>query len=273
MRKLGIEYISVFGLPPVEFVQLAADLGCAHIGTGLAPMPYNPHGYPTWSLMHDRPLRQRTIAAMRECNVSISVGEGLLVRPGVDVRDYAAPLDVMRELGVTRINTLSIDPDMSRSVDQLATLVHMAHAVGITTTLEFGPRMAIADLRGAVVALRQVARPDFRLLIDTMHLVRSGSGAADIAALDPDTIGYVQLCDAPLVSRFSEYMDEAKYERMVPGTGELPLLDILAALPRHLPIGLEIPQRALAEAGVGPHERLGRCVEAARQLLARLETS
>jgi hypothetical protein len=39
MRAIGIEYINVFGLPPVEFVNLAADLGCAHIGTGLLPMP------------------------------------------------------------------------------------------------------------------------------------------------------------------------------------------------------------------------------------------
>jgi hypothetical protein len=31
------------------------------------------------------------------------------------------------------------------------------------------------------------------------------------------------------------------------------------------------PQRGLAEAGVGPHERLGRCVTAARELLAGLD--
>lgn len=270
MRKLAIEYISVFGLPPVEFVHLAADLGCAHISTGAVPMPYNPHGYPGWSLVGDRALRRRMIAAMHERDVSISIGEGFLVRPGVDVRDYAAPLDVMRELGVTRINTLSIDPGMNRSFDQFAMLTQMAAAVDVATTLEFGPRMAVADLGAALTAIRHVAQPHFRLVIDTMHLVRSGAGGADIAALDPDMIGYVQLCDAPLVSKFSEYMDEAKYERMVPGTGELPLLDILAALPRDLPIGLEVPQRSLAEAGVGPHERLGRCVEATRKLLAQL---
>jgi sugar phosphate isomerase/epimerase len=114
-----------------------------------------------------------------------------------------------------------------------------------------------------------VARPEFRLLIDTMHLVRTGSGAADIAALDPGMIGYVQLCDAPLVSKYATYMEEAMTERMVPGTGELPLLEILAALPHHLVISLEVPQRSLALAGVGPHERIGRSVAAARALLAQ----
>lgn len=60
---------------------------------------------------------------------------------------------------------------------------------------------------------------------------------------------------------------------MVPGTGELPLLNILAALPRDLVIGLEVPLRSEAEAGVGPHARLGRCVEAVRSLLAQLNNA
>ena len=100
-----------------------------------------------------------------------------------------------------------------------------------------------------------------------MHLVRSGSGAKDVAELDPDLIGHVQLADAPLVPTIPDYMEEACFERMIPGTGELPLVDILAVLPRDVVIGLEVPLRSQADAGVGPHERLGRCVEAARRLL------
>jgi sugar phosphate isomerase/epimerase len=118
--------------------------------------------------------------------------------------------------------------------------------------------------------VRHVGKPNFRLLIDTMHFVRAGGTAADIAAVDPNVIGYVQLCDAPLVSRFASYMDEALHERMVPGTGELPLLDIVAAVPEHVVLGLEVPQRSLAESGVGPRERLARCVDATRDLLFRV---
>jgi hypothetical protein len=56
---------------------------------------------------------------------------------------------------------------------------------------------------------------------------------------------------------------------MVPGTGELPLLDILAAVPRDRVIGLEVPLRSQADAGVGPFDRLRPCVDAARDLLNR----
>ena len=91
-----------------------------------------------------------------------------------------------------------------------------------------------------------------------------------LAAVPSELIGYVQLSDATHAPRFDTYMEEAMYERMVPGEGELPLREVLAILPREVVVGLEIPQRSLAEAGVGPHERLGRCVAAARAMLAEL---
>jgi sugar phosphate isomerase/epimerase len=179
----------------------------------------------------------------------------------------------MAELGAERVNTVSFDPDWSRTVDQFGSVAELAAASGLETTLEFGPTLSVGDLPTALRVLHEVGRPDFRLLIDTMHVVRSGSTAKDIAALDPEIIGYVQLSDAPLVPSIPNYMEEACFERMVPGTGELPLRDLLAALPRDLVIGLEVPLRSQADAGVGPHARLGRCVEAARSLLASLETN
>src|ERR1700681_730537 len=109
MSRLGIENISVFGLPPVEFVNLAADLGCQHISTGLTSFGYNPHNYRSFSLRDDAALRHDMLAAMRDRGVTISLGEGLTVRKGGDVRDYASDLDIMCELGVERINTVSMD--------------------------------------------------------------------------------------------------------------------------------------------------------------------
>ncbi len=272
MERLGIEFLSVFGLPPVEFVHLAADLGCRHISTGLTPAPYDPPTYPTFSLRDDPVLRDEMIAVLRERDVSISLGEGMLVRPGADVRDFATDLDIMLELGIRRINTLSLDPDPNRSIDQFGVLAELASAVGVETTVETSPGFFPPDLPTAVEVLAAVHRPDFRLLVDTMHIVRGGATAADLSALDPATIGYIQLSDAPRhADGSSPYYEEAMCERMVPGTGELPLLDLLAAVPRDLVIGLEVPIRSQAQSGVGPHDRLARCVAAARHLLAQLD--
>ena len=269
---LGIENISVFNLPPVEFVTLAADLGVQHISTGLMSYGYNPHGYAPYSLLEDAPLRREMIAAMRDRGVSISLGEGFTVRPGRVAGDYAATLDVMGELGVTRINSVSMDPDLNRTFDQFAALAELASARGFETTIELSPNLTIGDLPTALAAVRHVARPDFKLLIDTMHLRRSGAAAADIAAVDPALIGYVQICDAPLEPRFESYFEEAMHERMAPGTGELGLLELVAALPRDRVYALEVPLRTEAAAGLGPHERLGKCVEATRALFAKLDS-
>lgn len=271
IERLGIEFISVFALPPVQFVNLAADLGCRHIGMMLNPMADNPHGYPAWSLKNDPTLRREMVAAMRDRNVSISLGEGFFAIPGRDIRNSAADLELMHELGVKRICTLSIGGELNYAFDQFAVLAEMTGALGMDMVIEFGPCLGITDLQTAAAAVRHVGKPNTKLLIDTMHLCRSGSTAADVVQLGLDMVGYVQLCDAPVVSKQATYVEEAKYERMVPGTGELPLLDILKVLPSHLVIGLEVPQRALAEAGVAPQERLGACVAAAQSLLAQAQ--
>jgi sugar phosphate isomerase/epimerase len=269
--RIGIENISVFGLPPVEFVQLAAALGCRHISTGLSQVDINPHGYPGFSLLEDAALRRDMRAAMRDNGVSISLGEGINARPGQDIADRAAELDVMAELGVKRINTVSLDPDLAVSFDQFAKLAEMAAARGMETTLEFAPGITVADLPTALAAIRHVGRADFRLLIDTMHFTRSGATLTDLAALDPQLIGYVQLCDAPLAPRFASYMQEAMTERLPPGTGDMPLTEILRAVPADRVVSLEIPMLAAAQAGMGPFERLKPCVAAALALLESVD--
>ncbi|HEY7106083.1 MAG TPA: TIM barrel protein [Acidimicrobiia bacterium] len=267
MERLGIELLSVFALPPVEFVHLAADLGCASISTGLTQLPYNPHGYPEFSLRDDAALRKAMRAALDDRGVTISLGEGNLVRPDTDVHDLGTDLDTMAELGVTLINTVSLDPDRNRSFDQFAALAELAADRGMQTTIEVSPGLTVPDLDTALAAVHHVGRRDFRLLVDTMHIVRSGATVADVAALDPDLVAYVQLSDAPLTPRFDSYLEEAMYERLVPGEGELPLRDLLAVLPRDVPVSLEVPRRSLAEAGVGPEDRLRPCIQAARALL------
>lgn len=267
MTELALGFLSVFALPPVEFVNLAADLDCQHISTIVQGQPLVPLDFPPFSLK-DAALRKELLAAMNDRGVSISLGDGFLVLPGADMRNFCSDLDVLAELGVPRINVVSLDPDLRRTFDQFAALTELGAQRNIETDVEPVPGLTIGDLPTALVALDDVGRPDFRLLIDTMHLVRSGSSAADLSALDPQYIGYAQLNDTTLHPRIDNYMEEAMYERMVPGEGELPLRDILAALPPDIVIELEVPRRSLALAGVSPIDRLRPCVDAARRLLA-----
>ncbi len=234
--RLGIGFLGGFGLPPVEFVNLTADLGCRHMSAVVQGGPLVPLGYPPFSLKDDAAHRRDMLAAMNHRGVTISLGDGFLVLPGADISRCATDLDVLAELGGSRINVVSLDPDLGRTFDQFAMLTDLAAQRGL------------------------------------MHLVRSGSGAADVVAIDPGGIGYAQLNDTTLRPRIDNYMEEAMFERLVPGEGELPLHDILSALPADIVIELEVPRRSLALAGVSPIDRLRPCVEAARRLLSGVDS-
>lgn len=268
MREIGIERLCVFGMPPVGFVELAAALDAPFIGIGLTPArrQANPHDYPGWSLRDDPALLRETRTALRDTGVRIGLVEGFGLVPGKDVQDLAPDLDLVAALGGARINAVSIDPDAARTRDGFARLTEMAGDRGIDVAIEIGPG-PIATLDDALEAAWHVGRPHFGLLIDTMHFLRMGGSVAELAAVDPMPVSYVQLCDAPCEPRFGSYMEEALNERLPPGEGDLALGALLAALPADAPLSIEIPQRALAMAGVPARERVAACLAAARRLV------
>lgn len=51
---------------------------------------------------------------MGDRGVSISLGDGFLVVSGADVSALCGDIDVLAELGVPRINVVSLDPDLPR---------------------------------------------------------------------------------------------------------------------------------------------------------------
>jgi len=266
--RIAIECISALGMPPVDYVELAAGMGCRYIGIALEPIVAYSKVYPKWSLRHDIDLRRATLAVMRRHGISIALGEGFLVRPNKEIGDVAADLDLMVELGTRRVNLLSLDTDRSRTLDQCGIFAELASARGLDATLEFLPGTPIDDLSSALAVVRDVHKSNFRLLVDTMRFFRSGFDLIQLSQLDPNLIGHVQLCDVPLQSKYASYADEARYNRLEPGKGELPLLDFLAALPgKDTIFGLEVPMLAQAEAGVTPHDRMSACIDSACALL------
>lgn len=268
MNRLGIDRLSTFGMPPVEFVELAADLGCGHVGIGLARMSdYNPHGYADWSLRDDKALCRDFASALESHGLGIGVVEGFALVPGQDIRACAADLDLVREMGGTRIACVSLDKDLARTIDGFAVLAEMAGERGLLVSAEMGSLGPYGLVDAALEMAAGIAMPNFSLMLDAMHYFRMGNTLEQLAAFDPALIGYVQLCDVPLQRRFETYMEEAMYERMVPGTGELPLREFAGLLPADVVISLEIPMRSLAEQGLSPRERLATCVAAARALL------
>jgi sugar phosphate isomerase/epimerase len=269
MDRLGINMQTVFGLPPAECVDLAGDLGCSHISTGLAPVPWKLDEFPSWSLVVDAALRRNTINAMRDRGVALSLVEGFTIRPGSEMAKAGRDLDVAAELGAERVSAVSMEPDAGRAFEQIALVAELAAERNMSLTFEFAPPHTFNNLAAALSVVRRIGRTNTSLLIDAMHFFRSGGTVAELTAVEPKLIGYIQLCDAALVGSGEEYYREASFERECPGDGELPLIAMLSVLPRNLPIGLEVPMRsAISAEGLRPV--VERIVRASRGLLEAL---
>jgi sugar phosphate isomerase/epimerase len=174
----------------------------------------------------------------------------------------------MQELGVPIVNAVCLEPDHARAIAELASFADLAAARGLKATLEMMPGLPLGSLAQAAAAVAETGRKNLGLLLDSMHIFRSGATVEDITALNPETIFYVQLCDVPLVSKYASYGEEARDNRLPPGEGELPLAEFIAALPPDLMLGLEVPMLAAAQSGLDARERLTPAVAATRALIS-----
>lgn len=274
MNRLGLDMLTLIGMSPVDHVRIAAELGCGSVSLGVRSLSLDELGhpgvrlYPDWSLETDSDLRRELDHVLRDTGLHISLGEGFIVAPGRDVADYAANLDIMAALGTRRINAISVDRDIARTHDQMAALADLVIGRGMTFIVEFAPTNAINTFAAAMRAVDHIARPECKVMFDAMHFFRAGGSVEDIRALDPALISYAQLCDVPLESPGTVYMQEAIFGRLFPVEGELPLREWVAALPADVEIGVEVPMLQALLSGVSPRDHAARAVAAARRYIS-----
>jgi sugar phosphate isomerase/epimerase len=107
--------------------------------------------------------------------------------------------------------------------------------------------------------ISKVGHPNARLLIDALHLDRSGGTPEQVAEVDPEQIAYVHLCDAPQGPPAS-LTEESRRGRLYPGEGTLPLQRLFDLLPKDVSVSLEAPHALHAD--LPPRERLALAGEA-----------
>ena len=259
---LGVAHLTALELAPQALVRQAASAGFSAVGLLLHPAMAGGLAYPV--LAGSAQLRELQITLLGE-GVRVYDVEFVELRPDVAVGSFAWLLEAAAELGATCLTVSGDDPLHDRLLGNFAGLCELAQGFGIRVDMEFMRWREIGSLEQALAIISQAGQANAGVLVDALHLYRSGGSAQALAAANPAWLNALQLCDAPLAAPpEAGIIAEAREGRLPPGQGELPLLELLHVLAPKTAISVEMPMPKLP-----PSERLALACGAAQQLLGQ----
>ena len=265
MQSLTLDHLTVLEVGPPDLITLGADAGYQAVGLRLrSPVA----GGIEYRLRAGTPAMKETLKRIADTGVKVFGIEVVLLTADTDVTTYVEMFEAGAELGATRVCVNIDDPDRARATERFAELCDLAARCNLALDVEFMIFRAVATVHDAVDVVVNAKKANGGILVDTLHVIRSGGSAADLAKLDPRLVGSVQLCDAPLVRLPSlSITDEARTDRLPPGEGELPLHAMLDVLPKSVPLAVEVPLTR-RHPNLAPLERARRVCVATRKFLA-----
>ena len=269
-RAISLAALTVLELTPPEMVLCAADAGYSHVGIRLLPATPTE---PQYDIVGDTPMLREVERRLADTGIKVLDVEIFRLKPETRVADYEAAIATAARLGASELLLAGNDPDEARLIDAFAAFCALADSYGLGACLEFMPWTDAKDLTQAARIVERAGRDNAGVLIDPFHLSRSRSRIADIAAIPPSRLHFMQFCDVPaaIPPTLDTILAEARAERLFPGEGELDLIALLRAVPRDIPLSVEVPTHTLART-VGPTERARRALAATRRVLAQLDT-
>ncbi len=239
---------------PADFVA-----ACATAGWDACGIWYDPA---TWSDTVAADVRRR----LDDTGLIALDMEPIFVTPTGDHGD--AVIEAAATVGAHNLLVVSRGVDDDQFADRFAELCDLAAVHGIGCSLEFMAFMSVRTLPQALAVLDRADRPNAAVLVDNLHLARTGGTPADVAAVAPGRLPYLQLCDAPALAP-EELVVEALDGRLLLGGGELPINELVDALPPHTALSMEIRSAALRSSFPDPVDRAREVLTSTRRHLQR----
>jgi sugar phosphate isomerase/epimerase len=270
MRRYIMAFLTTSALTPPEMVRIASELGYSDVGFRL--MPNAPGAIQQYMLGRPSVMRE-TLATMKDTGIGVFDVEIVRMGPGFDLSTYGPLIDAAAELGAQALPVAGDDNDLTRLSDNYARLCECVGALGMRADVEFMPFTAIKTARDAERMLELAGSPaSGGILVDTLHVDRSGMSVDDLRRLPRELIHYAQICDAPTLAKngtpftIAEMILTAREERLLPGEGGIDLGTIFKALPPDLTVGVEIPH-AIRMPQAGPREWARQALAAAKSVI------
>jgi sugar phosphate isomerase/epimerase len=259
-------------------------------------------GWPATGLWMDwddpATLRSTRSALDRTGVVALDV-ELVRLAPGPFKDSWRRVIALGGELGARNVLVISNDPDRAATTAAFREVCELAAAAGMRACLEFMAFTAVRTLADAVAVVGAADHPAGAVLVDTLpvgrgapagggggpppppagavlvdtlHLDRTGGSAAEIAALDPAWLPYAQWCDGPAegpaMDDTEALVRDALDARSCPGEGGLDVGGFVAALPAGTPLSMEIRSAWYRDQFADPAERAAAILAATSRWLA-----
>jgi len=254
-RILSLAHLTLIEASPLELIDAAAAAGFTHVGLRVIAREPRPSWMPVaGNAVMERETKRRLAAT----GLKVQDLEVFWLAPDFQLADHAPALAFGGELGAHNIVVICDDPDRNRAIDSFARLCEAARPFGLRPALEFIPYTQIKTLAHAIDMLQAANATNAGLLLDLLHLSRSGGSPADLANVPRELIALAHVCDAPatIPQTVSGLRREAREDRMYPGEGALPIKAFLAALPAETPVALEAPNPRHAHLSFAERARL-----------------
>jgi len=265
VRALTLGFLSLgANASPLDVLAAAAEAGFGAAGLRISARdPGDPWPQPDATGDGLEQIRARAKAL----SIRISSISGYYMSEKTSLPHLLANVEAARRLGAPLISQGCFEPDLARVGGLLRGYARAAADAGARIALEFMPMSSLKTIADAQRVIGDSGARNVGLLIDSLHLARSGAGSADVRALDSRCIYLTQLCDAPAV-RMPEttLFDEAMSGRMYLGDGGLDLKGLVDALSPDSEIELETP--VVADATLPGRERARRSAEKALAFFA-----
>jgi len=241
LPPLGVAHFSCIEERPADFVRMAAEAGFGFVGLRLHPaFP----GAPVYPLPVGSAELRETREALRLAGLAVYDIEFVVIDGDFAPSALAGVIETAAELGAKRLSVCGDDPDRERFIDNISALAGMAEVAGLGIDLEIMPWRRIGTLAAAVGAVQSTGMQNVGILVDALHLARSGSAPADLSGLPEGLIRSVQLCDAR-AERPTDHaglIAEARGGRLLPGQGTLPLTELVRIVPPDATLSVEVPK-------------------------------
>ena len=242
--KLAVAHLTVLELVPLEWVKQAARAGFGAVGLRLNPTSAGAIAYPSIVGSEAHRALRRVLA---EEGMTVHDVEFIPMLPDIDVASYAPMFDAAADLGASCVTVSGDDPDAGRLAANLAALCELAARYGLRVDLEFMRWRHVGTLNQARSIVERADSANLAILVDALHLARSGGSPGDIRALPEGMVRAVQFCDASQNEPVGDDATilEARTGRLPPGEGVLPLSELLDALPAGTALSVEMPLPSL----------------------------